>query len=83
VQNKDVPELGLVAVELEHDRTKARLLHVARDDNNNVFSVGFRTRAPDNTGLPHILEHTTLCGSEKYDRTYDPLSWWTLTDKMM
>ena len=62
---KDVPELQLRAFHLQHDKTGAEYLHVARDDKNNVFSVGFKTNPPDDTGIPHILEHTTLCGSEK------------------
>ena len=66
VRVKHVPELQLKAFHLEHDKTGAEYLHVARDDNNNVFSIGFKTNPPDDTGVPHILEHTTLCGSEKY-----------------
>ncbi|PGH18178.1 hypothetical protein AJ80_04565 [Polytolypa hystricis UAMH7299] len=65
-QKKHVPELHLTAVLLKHDKTSADYLHVARDDKNNVFSIGFKTNPPDATGIPHILEHTTLCGSEKY-----------------
>ncbi|MCJ1282000.1 Mitochondrial presequence protease [Xylographa opegraphella] len=61
-----IPELQLAAFHLEHDRTGAEYLHVARDDKNNVFSIGFKTNPPDDTGVPHILEHTTLCGSKKY-----------------
>ncbi|CAH1789315.1 unnamed protein product [Owenia fusiformis] len=61
-----VPELHLTAVMLTHDRTGAKHFHVARDDTNNVFSVAFRTTPMDSTGVPHILEHTTLCGSEKF-----------------
>ena len=61
-----VPELQLTALQLRHTRTGAEYLHVARDDKNNVFSIGFKTNPPDDTGVPHILEHTTLCGSEKY-----------------
>lgn len=63
---KEVPELELTALELQHDKTGAAYLHIARDDANNVFSIGFKTNPPDDTGVPHILEHTTLCGSEKY-----------------
>lgn len=62
---KQVPELELTALELRHDRTGADYLHLARDDANNVFSIGFKTNPPDDTGVPHILEHTTLCGSDK------------------
>ena len=63
---KHVPELQLTALHLQHDKTGTDYLHVARDDKNNVFSIGFKTNPPDNTGVPHILEHTTLCGSKKY-----------------
>ncbi|XP_039609483.1 presequence protease, mitochondrial [Polypterus senegalus] len=61
-----VPDLFLAAVKLTHDGTRAQYLHVAREDSNNLFSVQFRTTPMDNTGVPHILEHTVLCGSEKY-----------------
>ncbi|KAL6902461.1 Metalloenzyme, LuxS/M16 peptidase-like protein [Trichoderma evansii] len=66
VRSKHVPELELTALQLQHDKTGADYLHIARDDSNNVFSIGFKTNPPDDTGVPHILEHTTLCGSEKY-----------------
>lgn len=65
-EKKHVPELHLTAIHLQHDKTAADMLHVARDDANNVFGIGFKTNPPDATGVPHILEHTTLCGSEKY-----------------
>ena len=63
---KHVPELQLTALRLRHDKTGADYLHLAREDRNNVFSIGFKTNPPDSTGVPHILEHTTLCGSERY-----------------
>ena len=65
-RTKHVPELELTALHLRHIKTGADYLHVARDDPNNVFSIGFKTNPPDDTGVPHILEHTTLCGSKKY-----------------
>ncbi|XP_071346670.1 presequence protease, mitochondrial [Trachinotus anak] len=61
-----VPDLFLTAVKLTHDKTGAQYLHAAREDSNNLFSVQFRTTPMDSTGVPHILEHTVLCGSEKY-----------------
>ncbi|XP_056149535.1 presequence protease, mitochondrial isoform X2 [Lampris incognitus] len=61
-----VPDLFLTAVRLTHDKTGAQYLHAARDDSNNLFSVQFRTTPMDSTGVPHILEHTVLCGSERY-----------------
>ncbi|KAM7218216.1 Metalloenzyme, LuxS/M16 peptidase-like protein [Rhypophila decipiens] len=66
LRSKHVPELELTALHLQHDKTGAEHLHIARDDSNNVFSIGFKTNPPDDTGVPHILEHTTLCGSQKF-----------------
>uniref|UniRef100_A0A287BLP3 Presequence protease, mitochondrial n=1 Tax=Sus scrofa TaxID=9823 RepID=A0A287BLP3_PIG len=61
-----VPELSLTAVRLSHDGTGAQYLHLAREDRNNTFSVQFRTTPADSSGAPHILEHTVLCGSQRY-----------------
>ncbi|XP_044770958.1 presequence protease, mitochondrial isoform X6 [Neomonachus schauinslandi] len=61
-----IPELSLTAVKLSHDSTGAEYLHLAREDTNNLFSVQFRTTPMDSTGVPHVLEHTVLCGSRKY-----------------
>ncbi|KAI9205690.1 presequence protease [Polychytrium aggregatum] len=66
VQVKPIPDFDQVAVRLKHIKTNADYLHVFKDDANNVFSVAFQTAPRDSTGVPHILEHTTLCGSEKY-----------------
>lgn len=60
------PEFSMSAYLLEHERLKTEYLHIHRNDNNNVFSVNLRTPIFDSTGLPHILEHLTLCGSQKY-----------------
>ncbi len=65
-QQQFCPELNLTAITLSHEATGARLLHLACDDPNNVFAIGFRTPPPDSTGVAHILEHTVLCGSQKY-----------------
>lgn len=62
-----VPEFSLVTVQLKHKKTGLKHLHLASpSDNNNVFSVAFKTNPPNSTGIPHVLEHTTLCGSYKY-----------------
>lgn len=61
-----IPEFNLAAISLEHSKTGSKHLHIDRQDSNNVFSIIFKTNTPNDTGLPHILEHTTLCGSEKY-----------------
>jgi Zn-dependent M16 (insulinase) family peptidase len=63
---KHVPEFQLTALQFQHDKTGAEYIHVARDDKNNVFSISFKTNPPDDTGVPHILEHVTLCGSDKF-----------------
>ena len=65
-KTQDVPEMALHATFLQHDVTGAEYLHVTRADHNNVFGVAFRTPPSDSTGVAHILEHTVLCGSEKY-----------------
>ncbi|BFZ21931.1 hypothetical protein BsWGS_24970 [Bradybaena similaris] len=63
---EEVPEFFITAAMLTHDKTGAKHLHAARDDDNNTFSVIFRTTPMDSTGVPHILEHTVLCGSEHF-----------------
>ncbi|CAL1536313.1 unnamed protein product [Lymnaea stagnalis] len=63
---EEVPDFFITAVMLRHDKTGAEHFHAARDDDNNTFSVTFRTTPRDNTGVPHILEHTVLCGSQKF-----------------
>ncbi len=52
--------------ELEHGPTGARHAHISRADRENTFAVAFKTVPRDSTGVAHILEHTALCGSEKY-----------------
>lgn len=61
-----IKEFNITAVKLLHAKTKAEYLHLYRNDSNNVFSINFRTTPKDNTGLPHILEHIVLCGSQLY-----------------
>lgn len=51
---------------LEHHKTGAKIFVVKNDDDNKVFNIIFRTPPKDDTGLPHILEHSVLCGSRKY-----------------
>ncbi|TPX62967.1 hypothetical protein PhCBS80983_g00118 [Powellomyces hirtus] len=63
---QDVPEFDLTAIQLKHQKTGADYMHVLKDDANNVFNVGFHTPVTDSTGVPHILEHVTLCGSKAY-----------------
>ncbi len=51
---------------LRHIKSGARIAVIGNDDNNKVFSVGFRTPPKDSTGVAHITEHSVLCGSKKY-----------------
>ncbi len=51
---------------LEHKKTGARVALVENDDENKVFCIGFRTPPKDSTGVAHIVEHTVLCGSDKF-----------------
>lgn len=67
IKTMTIPEFSLTAVLLKHEASGAQHLHLdSANDNNNVFSIAFKTNPPDATGVPHILEHTTLCGSKKY-----------------
>ncbi len=59
-------ELGGEMVEMEHLRTGAQLCWLARPDENKSFSIAFKTLPEDSTGVFHILEHSVLCGSDKY-----------------
>ena len=61
-----VEELRLTAVELEHVQSGARALHLACDDAENLFSIAFPTPPPDDTGVPHIVEHAVLSGSARF-----------------
>ncbi|XP_043239224.1 presequence protease, mitochondrial-like isoform X1 [Amphibalanus amphitrite] len=65
-QVRELPELSASAALLEHQTSGAQYLHVARDDPDNVFSIGFPTTPQDSSGVAHILEHTTLCGSRRF-----------------
>lgn len=61
-----LPEIDGRAHVLVHDKSKARLLYLENDDNNKAFAIGFRTPPQDDTGVFHILEHSVLCGSERF-----------------
>ncbi len=66
LQSATISEINSEATVLRHKKSGARILLLSNDDNNKVFNIAFRTPPEDNTGLPHILEHSVLCGSEKY-----------------
>ncbi len=61
-----LPAINATMIRLTHQQTGARFMHLDRDDDNHLFSVGFRTPPDDSTGVAHILEHTVLCGSQRY-----------------
>lgn len=66
IKEKFIEEINSQAKLLKHIKSGARILLLSNDDNNKVFQIGFRTPPTDDTGLPHILEHSTLCGSQKF-----------------
>ena len=66
VRQAPISSLKIVVEEYRHLVTNARHLHLAAEDNNNAFLVAFLTVPQDSTGVAHILEHTTLCGSRRY-----------------
>ena len=66
VKKEDIEELSTTGYLLKHKKSGARVLLLVNDDNNKVFNIGFRTPPADDTGVPHIIEHTVLCGSKKY-----------------
>ena len=61
-----VPEVRGRAYRIDHRASGARILHVHCDDPENLFSINFPTPPPDDTGLPHILEHVVLAGSKRF-----------------
>ncbi|XP_054717808.1 presequence protease, mitochondrial-like [Uloborus diversus] len=63
---ESIPELCLTATLLEHKATGVSHLHLGCDDTNNLFGVSLKTIPRDSTGVPHILEHLALCGSQKF-----------------
>ncbi len=66
LQERDIPELNTRARFFRHLMTGAELLSLENDDENKVFGITFRTPPVDSTGIPHIMEHSVLCGSRKY-----------------
>ena len=61
-----IPAIRATAIEARHERTGARLIHLFTHDTENLGAIAFRTPPPDDTGVPHILEHSVLCGSRKF-----------------
>lgn len=66
VREQHLAEINSRARLYRHIETGAELLSIENDDENKVFGITFRTPPADSTGLPHIMEHSVLCGSRKY-----------------
>ncbi|HSN77913.1 MAG TPA: insulinase family protein, partial [Anaerolineae bacterium] len=66
IEERSIPEINTLARLYRHAKTGARLLALENDDENKVFGIAFATPPEDSTGLPHILEHSVLCGSHTY-----------------
>ncbi|MBD3307572.1 peptidase M16, partial [candidate division KSB3 bacterium] len=66
ISAQQIPELNTLANHYRHIKTGAEVLSLENEDENKVFGVTFRTPPTDSTGLPHIMEHSVLCGSQKY-----------------
>ncbi|MCM1112493.1 MAG: insulinase family protein [Muribaculum sp.] len=65
-EQKELADIGSVGVLLRHKKTGAKVAALVNDDENKVFYIGFRTPPVDSTGVPHILEHSVLCGSRAF-----------------
>ena len=66
IEKHNIDELNSIGYLLKHKKSGARIVLLSNDDENKVFSIGFRTPPQDSTGVPHILEHSVLCGSKKF-----------------
>lgn len=66
IEQKTLNDLKSEGALLKHKKSGARVLLISNDDDNKVFDIAFRTPTSDSTGVPHIMEHTVLCGSEKF-----------------
>ncbi len=66
VEEKDLKDLNSKGYLFRHKKSGARISAISNDDENKVFYIGFRTPPADSTGVAHIVEHTVLCGSDKF-----------------
>lgn len=66
IKEEKLEDLDSIGYLLRHKKSGARISVISNDDENKVFYVAFRTPPEDNTGVPHIIEHTVLCGSKKF-----------------
>ena len=66
ISTESLPDISGFGIVLRHKKSGARIAVISNEDNNKVFSIGFRTPPEDSTGVAHILEHSVLCGSERF-----------------
>lgn len=66
IEQRELPDLKSEGALLRHKKSGARVLLISNHDDNKVFDIAFRTPTKNSTGVPHIMEHTVLCGSEKF-----------------
>lgn len=66
IEKQDLPDIQSVGTLYTHEETGAQLLHLANEDTNKAFTIGFKTPPYNDNGIAHILEHSVLNGSEKY-----------------
>ena len=66
IQKKDLTDIHSQGYLLRHKKSGARVMLIENEDENKVFNIAFRTPPSDSTGVAHILEHSVLCGSEKF-----------------
>ncbi|MGN0515162.1 MAG: insulinase family protein [Lachnospiraceae bacterium] len=66
LEERNIEDLNSVGFILKHKKSGARVVLLSNDDDNKVFNIGFKTPPYNDCGLPHILEHSVLCGSKKY-----------------
>ena len=66
IEEREISDVKSMGYLLKHKKSGARIALLSNEDDNKVFYIGFRTTPEDETGVPHIIEHTTLCGSEKF-----------------
>ena len=66
ILQEDLSDLRSKGFLLKHKKSGARVLLMENDDENKVFAIGFRTPPSDSTGVPHIMEHSVLCGSKEF-----------------
>lgn len=66
LEKREIKDIDSVSYLLKHNKTGARVALLSNNDDNKVFYIGFRTPPTDSTGVAHIIEHTVLCGSDKY-----------------